>query len=107
LLQLAAGNTVVVKPAEQTPTSVMCLMELIGDVLPAGVLNIITGFGNEAGAALATSDRIAKLSFTGSTETGRIPYENIIPVTMELGGKSPNVFFPSVADHDAFFSKAN
>jgi aldehyde dehydrogenase (NAD+)/aldehyde dehydrogenase len=91
---LAAGNTVVVKPAEQTPTSVMCLMELIGDVLPA-VLNIITGFGNEAGAALATSDRIAKLSFTGSTETGRKVYhnaaENIIPVTMELGGKSPNV----------------
>jgi aldehyde dehydrogenase (NAD+)/aldehyde dehydrogenase len=83
---LAAGNTVV-KPAEQTPTSVMCLMELIGDVLPAGVLNIITGFGNEAGAALATSDRIAKLSFTGSTETGRKVYhkaENIIPVTMEL-----------------------
>jgi aldehyde dehydrogenase (NAD+)/aldehyde dehydrogenase len=72
LLQLAAGNTVVVKPAEQTPTSVMCLMELIGDVLPAGVLNIITGFGNEAGAALATSDRIAKLSFTGSTETGQV-----------------------------------
>jgi aldehyde dehydrogenase (NAD+)/aldehyde dehydrogenase len=70
----AAGNTVVVKPAEQTPTSVMCLMELIGDVLPAGVLNIITGFGNEAGAALATSDRIAKLSFTGSTETGRKVY---------------------------------
>jgi aldehyde dehydrogenase len=108
---LAAGNTVVVKPAEQTPTSVMCLMELIGDILPAGVLNIITGFGNEAGAALATSDRIAKLSFTGSTETGRKVYhnaaENIIPVTMELGGKSPNVFFKSVADHDdAFFSKA-
>jgi aldehyde dehydrogenase (NAD+)/aldehyde dehydrogenase len=70
---LAAGNTVVVKPAEQTPTSVMCLMELIGDILPAGVLNIITGFGNER-AALATSDRIAKLSFTGSTETGRKVY---------------------------------
>jgi aldehyde dehydrogenase (NAD+)/aldehyde dehydrogenase len=108
---LAAGNTMVVKPAEQTPTSVMCLMELIGDILPEGVLNIVTGFGNEAGAALATSDRIAKLSFTGSTETGRKVYhnaaENIIPVTMELGGKSPNVFFPSVADHDdAFFSKA-
>ncbi|MFV8465298.1 aldehyde dehydrogenase family protein [Flavobacterium sp. LB1P62] len=108
---LAAGNTVVVKPAEQTPTSVMCLMELIGDILPAGVLNIVTGFGNEAGTALATSDRIAKLSFTGSTETGRKVYhnaaENIIPVTMELGGKSPNIFFPSVADHDdAFFSKA-
>ncbi|MFO7719863.1 MAG: aldehyde dehydrogenase family protein [Gillisia sp.] len=108
---LAAGCTVIVKPAEQTPTSVMCLMELIGDILPAGVLNIVTGFGNEAGQALATSNRIAKLSFTGSTETGRKVYqnaaENIIPVTMELGGKSPNIFFPSVADHDdAFFSKA-
>lgn len=108
---LAAGCTVIVKPAEQTPTSVMCLMELIGDILPAGVLNIVTGFGNEAGQALATSERIAKISFTGSTETGRKVYhnaaENIIPVTMELGGKSPNIFFPSVADHDdAFFSKA-
>lgn len=108
---LAAGCTVIVKPAEQTPTSVMCLMELIGDILPAGVLNIVTGFGNEAGQALATSDRVAKISFTGSTETGRRVYhnaaENIIPVTMELGGKSPNIFFPSVADHDdAFFSKA-
>lgn len=108
---LAAGCTVIVKPAEQTPTSVMCLMELIGDILPAGVLNIVTGFGNEAGHALATSNRIAKISFTGSTETGRKVYhnaaENIIPVTMELGGKSPNIFFPSVADHDdAFFSKA-
>ena len=108
---LAAGCTVIVKPAEQTPTSVMCLMELIGDILPAGVLNIVTGFGNEAGQALATSDSLAKISFTGSTETGRKVYhnaaENIIPVTMELGGKSPNVFFPSVADHDdAFFSKA-
>lgn len=108
---LAAGCTVIVKPAEQTPTSVMCLMELIGDILPAGVLNIVTGFGNEAGQALATSDRVAKISFTGSTETGRKVYhnaaENIIPVTMELGGKSPNIFFPSVADHDdAFFSKA-
>jgi len=108
---LAAGCTVIVKPAEQTPTSVMCLMELIGDILPAGVLNIVTGFGNEAGQALATSDSLAKISFTGSTETGRKVYhnaaENIIPVTMELGGKSPNIFFPSVADHDdAFFSKA-
>ncbi|HZJ35053.1 MAG TPA: aldehyde dehydrogenase family protein [Gillisia sp.] len=108
---LAAGCTVIVKPAEQTPTSVMCLMELIGDILPAGVLNIVTGFGNEAGQSLATSDRVAKISFTGSTETGRKVYhnaaENIIPVTMELGGKSPNIFFPSVADHDdAFFSKA-
>jgi aldehyde dehydrogenase (NAD+)/aldehyde dehydrogenase len=87
------------------------LMELIGDILPAGVLNIVTGFGAEAGQALATSKRIAKLSFTGSTETGRKVYhnaaENIIPVTMELGGKSPNIFFPSVAaQDDKFFSKA-
>ena len=108
---LAAGCTAVVKPAEQTPTSVIMLMELIGDILPAGVLNIVTGFGSEAGAALATSKRIAKLSFTGSTETGRKVLhnaaENIIPVTMELGGKSPNIFFPSVAAHDdAFLSKA-
>ncbi|MCL7763776.1 aldehyde dehydrogenase [Polaribacter sp. Z014] len=108
---LAAGCTAVVKPAEQTPTSVIMLMELIGDILPAGVLNIVTGFGNEAGAALATSKRIAKLSFTGSTATGRTVLhnaaENIIPVTMELGGKSPNIFFPSVAaQDDEFFSKA-
>jgi aldehyde dehydrogenase (NAD+)/aldehyde dehydrogenase len=93
---LATGCTAVVKPAEQTPTSVIMLMELIGDILPAGVLNIVTGFGAEAGQALATSKRIAKLSFTGSTETGRKVYhnaaENIIPVTMELGGKSPNIF---------------
>jgi aldehyde dehydrogenase (NAD+)/aldehyde dehydrogenase len=108
---LAAGCTAVVKPAEQTPTSVMMLMELIGDILPAGVLNIVTGFGSEAGQALATSKRIAKLSFTGSTDTGRKVYhnaaENVIPVTMELGGKSPNIFFPSVAaEDDKFFSKA-
>ncbi|WP_335977223.1 aldehyde dehydrogenase family protein [Gaetbulibacter jejuensis] len=108
---LAAGCTAVVKPAEQTPTSVMALMELIGDILPAGVLNIVTGFGAEAGQALATSKRIAKLSFTGSTETGRKVLhnaaENIIPVTMELGGKSPNIFFPSVAEQDdEFFDKA-
>ncbi|PKG41694.1 aldehyde dehydrogenase family protein [Psychroflexus sp. MES1-P1E] len=108
---LAAGCTAVVKPAEQTPTSVIVLMELIGDILPAGVLNIVTGFGAEAGQALATSKRIDKLSFTGSTETGRKVYhnaaENIIPVTMELGGKSPNVFFPSVAEQDdEFFSKS-
>ena len=108
---LAAGCTAVVKPAEQTPTSVIALMELIGDILPPGVLNIVTGFGAEAGAALATSKRIAKLSFTGSTETGRKVLhnaaENIIPVTMELGGKSPNIFFPSVADKDDdFYSKA-
>jgi len=108
---LAAGCTVVVKPAEQTPTSIMCLMELIADILPAGVLNIVTGFGVEAGKPLASSPRISKVSFTGETTTGRLimqyASENLIPVTMELGGKSPNIFFPSVADHDdAFFDKA-
>ncbi|MBW2961243.1 aldehyde dehydrogenase family protein [Mesonia aestuariivivens] len=108
---LAAGCTAVVKPAEQTPTSVICLMELIKDILPKGVLNIVTGFGAEAGEALATSKRVAKLSFTGSTETGRKVMhnaaENIVPLTLELGGKSPNVFFKSVADHDDnFFDKA-
>lgn len=108
---LAAGNCVVVKPAEQTPTSIMCLMELIKDVIPAGVLNIVTGFGIEAGKPLATSPRIAKVAFTGETTTGRLimqyASENLIPVTMELGGKSPNIFFPSVADaDDEFFDKA-
>lgn len=108
---LAAGCTVVVKPAEQTPTSIMVLMELIADVLPPGVLNIVTGFGPEAGKPLATSPRVAKVAFTGETTTGRLimqyASENIIPVTMELGGKSPNIFFPSVADaDDDFFDKA-
>lgn len=108
---LAAGNCVVVKPAEQTPTSIMCLMELIADVLPAGVLNVVTGFGPEAGKPLATSSRVSKVAFTGETTTGRLimqyASENLIPVTMELGGKSPNIFFPSVADHDDdFFDKA-
>jgi len=108
---LAAGNCVIVKPAEQTPTSIMVLMELIGDLLPAGVLNIVTGFGPEAGKPLATSPRIQKVAFTGETTTGRLimqyASENLIPVTMELGGKSPNIFFPSVADEDdAFFDKA-
>lgn len=108
---LAAGCTVVVKPAEQTPTSIMCLMELIADILPAGVLNVVTGFGTEAGKPLATSPRVAKVAFTGETTTGRLimqyASENIIPVTMELGGKSPNIFFPSVADaDDEFFDKA-
>jgi len=108
---LAAGNCCVVKPAEQTPTSIMILMELIGDLLPAGVLNIVTGFGPEAGKPLAQSERIAKVSFTGETTTGRLimqyASENLIPVTMELGGKSPNIFFSSVADaDDAFFDKA-
>ncbi len=108
---LASGCCTVVKPAEQTPTSIMVLMELIKDVLPAGVLNVVTGFGLEAGKPLATSSRISKVAFTGETTTGRLimqyASENLIPVTMELGGKSPNIFFPSIADHDdAFFDKA-
>nr|WP_294860529.1 aldehyde dehydrogenase family protein [uncultured Fluviicola sp.] len=108
---LAAGNCVIVKPAEQTPTSIMVLMELIQHILPAGVLNVVTGFGPEAGKPLATSPRVQKVAFTGETTTGRLimqyASENLIPVTMELGGKSPNIFFPSVADHDdAFFDKA-
>ncbi len=108
---LAAGNCVIVKPAEQTPTSIMILMELIQDVLPAGVLNVVSGFGPEAGKPLATSPRIQKVAFTGETTTERLimqyASENLIPVTMELGGKSPNIFFPSVADHDdEFFDKA-
>lgn len=108
---LAAGNCVIVKPAEQTPTSILCLMELIQEVLPPGVLNVVTGFGPEAGKPLATSPRIQKVAFTGETTTGRLimqyASENLIPVTMELGGKSPNIFFPSVADHDdEFFDKA-
>jgi aldehyde dehydrogenase len=108
---LAAGCTVVVKPAEQTPTSIMCLMELIGDILPKGVLNIVTGFGLETGKPLATSSRIQKVAFTGETTTGRLimqyASENLVPVTMELGGKSPNIFFESDADaDDDFFDKA-
>jgi len=108
---LAAGCTVIVKPAEQTPTGLIVIMELIGDLLPAGVLNVITGFGPEAGKPLATSPRVNKVAFTGETTTGRLimqyASENLIPVTMELGGKSPNIFFPSVADaDDEFFDKA-
>ncbi|HQR94138.1 MAG: aldehyde dehydrogenase [Bacteroidetes bacterium 24-39-8] len=108
---LAAGCCAVVKPAEQTPTSILCFMELIKDIVPAGVINIVTGFGPEAGKPLAQSPRIAKVSFTGETTTGRLimqyASENLIPVTMELGGKSPNIFFPSVADaDDEFFDKA-
>jgi aldehyde dehydrogenase len=101
---LAAGCCVVVKPAEQTPTSIMCLLELIDGILPAGVLNVVTGFGLEAGKPLATSTRISKIAFTGETTTGQLimgyAAENLIPVTMELGGKSPNLFFPSVMDAD-------
>ncbi|GEM56233.1 aldehyde dehydrogenase [Flavobacterium branchiophilum] len=108
---LAAGNCCVVKPAEQTPTSIMILLEIIHDLLPPGVLNVVTGFGLEAGKPLAQSERVAKVSFTGETTTGRLimqyASENLVPVTMELGGKSPNIFFSSVADaDDAFFDKA-
>ncbi len=108
---LAAGCCTVVKPAEQTPTSLIILMELIGDILPPGVLNVVTGFGPEAGKPLATSPRVQKVAFTGETTTGRLimqyASENLIPVTMELGGKSPNIFFPSVCDaDDEFFDKA-
>lgn len=97
---LAAGNAVVLKPAEQTPLSITVLIELIGDLLPAGVLNIVQGFGKEAGEALATSKRIAKIAFTGSTPVGshimHCAAENIIPSTVELGGKSPNIFFEDI-----------
>lgn len=107
---LAAGCTTVVKPAEQTPTSIMVLMELIGDIVPLGVINVVTGFGLEAGKPLAQSPRVAKVAFTGETTTGRLimqyASENLIPVTMELGGKSPNIFMKSIADaDDAFFDK--
>jgi len=107
---LAAGCTVVVKPAEQTPTSIMVFLDLIKDVLPKGILNVVTGFGLEAGKPLASSPRIAKVSFTGETTTGRLimqyASQNLIPVTMELGGKSPNIFMKSIADaDDAFFDK--
>ncbi|HHP7242460.1 MAG TPA: aldehyde dehydrogenase family protein [Cyclobacteriaceae bacterium] len=107
---LAAGCCTVVKPAEQTPTTIMVMMELIHDLLPPGILNIVTGFGPEAGKPLANSPRIAKVAFTGETTTGRLimqyASENLIPVTMELGGKSPNIFMPSIADaDDDFFDK--
>ncbi len=108
---LAAGNCVVLKPAEQTPLSIMVLIEIIGDLLPAGVLNIVKGFGREAGQALATSTRIAKIAFTGSTPVGshimRCAAENIIPSTVELGGKSPNIFFEDIMNAEpAFIDKA-
>ncbi len=108
---LAAGNCVVLKPAEQTPAAIMVFAELISDLLPDGVLNIVNGYGGEVGAALATSSRIAKIAFTGSTATGRkimqAATENLIPVTLELGGKSPNIFFSDVmAKDDAFLDKA-
>lgn len=108
---LAAGNCVVLKPAESTPTSILVLMELIGDLLPAGVINVVNGFGAELGRSLVTNPKVAKAAFTGSTATGRLVMqyatENIIPVTLELGGKSPNIFFNSVMDKDdEFLDKA-
>ena len=108
---LAAGNAIVLKPAEQTPASIMVLFDLIGDLLPPGVVNIVNGFGAEAGKPLASNSRIRKIAFTGETTTGRLimqyASENIIPVTLELGGKSPNIFFDDVAaKDDAFWDKA-
>ncbi|MCB1769408.1 MAG: aldehyde dehydrogenase family protein, partial [Candidatus Competibacteraceae bacterium] len=108
---LAAGNCVVLKPAEQTPASILVLLELIQDLLPPGVLNVVNGFGLEAGKPLASNKRIAKIAFTGETTTGRLimqyASQNLIPVTLELGGKSPNVFFADVcAQDDDFFDKA-
>jgi aldehyde dehydrogenase len=108
---LGAGNCVVLKPAESTPISILVLAELIADLLPAGVLNIVNGFGREAGMPLATSKRIAKIAFTGSTSTGRVIAQaaanNLIPATLELGGKSPNIFFADVMDKDdGFLDKA-
>ncbi|KGJ79182.1 aldehyde dehydrogenase [Cryobacterium roopkundense] len=108
---LAAGNTVVLKPAEQTPASILVLIELIGDILPPGVVNIVNGFGLEAGKPLASSKRIRKIAFTGETTTGRLILQyasaNIIPSTVELGGKSANIFFKDVAqENDAFYNKA-
>jgi aldehyde dehydrogenase len=107
---LAAGNCVVLKPAEQTPTSIMVLMEMIGHLLPPGVLNVVTGMGLEAGKPLSESTRVAKVAFTGETTTGSLIMKaaanNLVPVTMELGGKSPLIFFPSIMDHDdAFLDK--
>ena len=108
---LAAGNCVVLKPAEQTPVSILVLVELIQDLLPAGVLNVVNGFGLEAGKPLASSPRIAKIAFTGETTTGRLimqyASQNLIPVTLELGGKSPNIFLADAFEQDdAFADKA-
>src|SRR6202522_2891766 len=108
---LAAGNCVVLKPAEQTPASILILMELIADLVPPGVINVVNGYGLEAGKPLAQSKRVAKIAFTGETTTGRLimqyASENIIPVTLELGGKSPNIFFADVMQaDDEFFDKA-
>ena len=108
---LAAGNCVVLKPAEQTPASIMVFMEIVADLLPPGTLNIVNGYGLEAGKPLASSPRIAKIAFTGETSTGRLimqyASQNLIPVTLELGGKSPNIFFKDVAaEDDDFLDKA-
>ena len=108
---IGAGNCVVLKPAESTPISILVLVELIADLLPPGVLNVVNGFGREAGMPLATSKRIAKIAFTGSTSTGRVIAQaaanNLIPATLELGGKSPNIFFADVMDKDdGFLDKA-
>jgi aldehyde dehydrogenase len=108
---LAAGNAIVLKPAEQTPVSIHVLLELVADLLPPGVLNVVNGFGVEAGKPLASNKRIRKIAFTGETTTGRLimqyASENLIPVTLELGGKSPNIFFDDVAtQQDAFYDKA-
>jgi len=108
---LAAGNCVVLKPAEQTPASILVVAELIADILPPGVLNVVNGYGLEAGKPLASSSRIAKIAFTGETTTGRLimqyASQSLIPVTLELGGKSPNIFFEDVArEDDDFFDKA-
>ena len=107
---LAAGNCVVLKSAEQTPASIMVLMEMIADLLPPGVLNVVSGFGLEAGKPLASSNRVAKVAFTGETTTGRLilqySSQNLIPVTVELGGKSPNIFAEDImSEDDAFFDK--
>jgi aldehyde dehydrogenase len=107
---LAAGNCIILKPAEQTPVSILVMLELIQDILPAGVLNVVNGFGKEAGEALATSKRIAKIAFTGSTPVGehilKCAAENLIPSSVELGGKSPNIFFEDIMDQeDAFIDK--
>jgi len=108
---LAAGNCVVIKPAEQTPWSILKVIELIADLLPPGVVNVVNGFGVEAGKPLASSSRVAKVAFTGETTTGRLimqyASQNLIPVTLELGGKSPNIFFSDVAAaRDDFYDKA-
>ncbi|WP_080796808.1 acetaldehyde dehydrogenase ExaC [Corynebacterium pacaense] len=108
---LAAGNTIVLKPAEQTPASILYLLNIVGDLIPDGVLNVINGLGEEAGVALSGSDRIGKIAFTGSTQVGKIinraAADKIIPVTLELGGKSPSIFFADVlSQDDAFREKA-